>query len=46
MLKNTFVSRRGDVKNGWRFNKSGTFEIRKYAGFADINMMLMTITKA
>ena len=27
-------------------NKSGTFEIRKYAGFADINMMLMTITKA
>ena len=61
MLKITFVSRRGDVKNFFFFlvwaisppigehdvvNKPGTLEMREYVSSADINMILMAITKA
>ena len=45
ILKNILGSKRGDVKIWWRFNKPGTFEMRKYASFAEMNMILMTITK-
>ena len=47
MLKNTFVSQRRRQKlitlliNQVRFS----FEMRKYASFAEINMILMAITK-
>ena len=46
MLKNTFVSGRGNIKLDDVVNKLGTLEMRKYATFAAMNMILMTITKA
>ena len=48
MLKNAFVSKRGDVQKLMMFlihQLLFCFEMREYASFAEMNTILMTIAK-